>query len=160
MKAKQFLLLAIGVFLAFGVMGTLTVQAASTTVPHKFRGTFYQYEGHKKWDKLVIKSHSARLSGPGYTKAFKLTPKAKSKVHKLSFKIDGKAQRQIFFRLDSQLKDSSKSALPTNGLSLATRKIKGKKVKVVRGFQGGYWFDFVKGHKIAHRYAGMTNGKY
>lgn len=161
MKVKRFLLLTIGLVVAFLAVGNLTAQAASTTVPQKFRGTFYQYAGHKKWDKLVIKRHSAQLSGPDYSKrAFKLTPNAKSKAHKLSFKSEGKAEHQTFFRLDSKLEDSSRSVFPGNGLSLATRKIKGKRYKVVRGFQGGYWFDFIKGHKLTHRYSGIANGKY
>jgi len=160
MKVKQGMLLTIGLLVGLlGASFSMEANAASNTVPTKFQGTFYQYASHKKWDKLVIRKHSAQISGPGYGKAFKLKPTAKSS-HKLAFKVTGKDRHQVFFTLNSKLKDEASSPLPMQGFSLAQRKIGHKTYKVVRGFQSGYWFDFIKGQKITHRYAGMANGKY
>lgn len=158
---RRHVLLFVGLMVGFLWTGALlNADASSRTVPAKYRGTFYQYIGHKKWDKLVIRKHSAQLSGSSYVKRFKLTPKAKSNAHKLAFKVTGKDKHQTFFTLNSKLKDEAGSPFPELGMSLASRKIKHKRYKVVRGFQAGYWFDFVKGHRVQHRYAGMANGKY
>ncbi|WP_125763689.1 hypothetical protein [Levilactobacillus mulengensis] len=162
MVIKRKVLVIISVIVAFVLLGVPTsASASSKTVPAKFRGTFYRYSGHKKWDTLIIRKHSAQISGPDYgKKPFKAKANAKANNHKLAFKTFGRYKGQILFTLNSKLKDSSSSMFPENDFSLATRKIKHKRYKVVRGFQSGYWFDFIKGHKITHRYSGLANGKY
>jgi len=162
MSIKSKILVIIGIVAAFVLLGGPTgASASSKTVPAKYRGTFYEYAGHKKWNKLIIGKHSAQISGPGYgKKAFKAKANAKANNHKLAFKTLGRYKGQILFTLNSKLKDSSSSMFPENDFSLATRKIKHKRYKVVRGFQSGYWFDFIKGHKITHRYSGLANAKF
>ena len=156
--------------LLVGVLWAPTVGQAShkvtKTIPAKYCGTFYRYDGKKhgkkQWDELIIKHKSVKMMSPDFhpKKPFKLTPNAKSAAHRLRFKVIGKDKKQIFFVVDADLSQSYKSPIPENGLSLATRKIKHHKYRVVRGFQGGYWFDYIKGHKMAHDYYGQANGKY
>ncbi|HIW71301.1 MAG TPA: hypothetical protein H9875_01610 [Candidatus Levilactobacillus faecigallinarum] len=39
------------------------------------------------------------------------------------------------------------------GMKLVSRKLKGNFYRVMRGYQSGDRYDFIRGHKIAHAYA-------
>lgn len=151
-------------FVTFGVISQSNSKFAhaasySGTTPTALRGSYYRYAGSKKWDKLTITAHTATLSGPDYkTKTIKSS--YKTAKNKLAYKRTGTISGRKYFTLQATLKDSSQSVFPGNGMSLTSHKISGKKVTVVRGYQGGYWFDFVKSHKISHDYSGNANGKY
>jgi len=133
---------------SLGVVGATVVPAAAsaTTTPKSIRGNFYSYQGHHKWTKLSISAHKASIKYPGYS-AFKLTPKAKSKAHRLSYKKYGSA-----FVLNSKISVAADSPFPEGGMKLTSRKIGKKHYKVIRGYQMGSQTDYIKGKKIAHFY--------
>ncbi|KRN02978.1 hypothetical protein FD13_GL001294 [Levilactobacillus senmaizukei DSM 21775 = NBRC 103853] len=139
--------------ISLGVMGATVVpaSASATTMPKSIRGNFYAYQGHHKWTKLSISAHKASIKYPG-EKIFKLTPKAKNKAHRLSYK-----KSNGFFTLNSKNKNAASSLFPEGDMKLASRKIGKKHYKVIRGYQGGYRFDFIKGKKVAHYYSHIAD---
>lgn len=133
--------------LTLSMVGMSAVPAsASTTVPKKLRGNYYSYQGSHHWAHLSISKHKASMKYPG-SKTFHLTPKAKRSAHRLSYKASGK-----YFMLNSKIKVLADSPFPEGGMKLTSRKIHHKRYKVIRGYQNGYRFDFIKGKKIAHTY--------
>ena len=140
---------------SLGVVGASVVpaSASATTVPKKLRGTYYAYQGYNSWDKLKISKHSAYIK-IGSDKAFKLTTKAKSKAHRLSYKNFKSMNR---FYLNSKIKVLADSPFPAGGMQLASRKIGKKHYKVIRGYQSATKWDFIKGKKVKHIYRTYLN---
>lgn len=128
--------------------------------PKAIHGSYYRYLGHKQWTKLSISTHKVRYADPTTKAVLILTPHAKSTARRLAYQSNGKSQGRTYFTLDAELKSAYKSILPENGFSLTYRQIRNKKVKVIRGYQGGYWFDYLKNTKFTHDYSGIANGKY
>ncbi|ANZ63143.1 hypothetical protein AYR62_02875 [Secundilactobacillus paracollinoides] len=107
---------------------------------------------------MTITAHTATLSGPDYKQTIKSS--SKSAAGKLAYKRTGTIAGRKYFTLQATLKNRTNSDFPEQGMSLTSRRISGKKVTVVRGYQGGSWFDFIKSHKVSHDYNGYANGKY
>lgn len=147
--------------LGFVFAGT-NVSAAKilSYTPKAIQGTFYRYSGNKKWTKLSISTHRVSYTDPTVKNTLVLTPNARNAARKLAYQSFGKSHGRNYFTLYAKLSDSARSSLPENGFSLTVRKVQGKKVKVIRGYQGGYWFDYLKGIKLTHDYVGIANGKY
>lgn len=160
MKTKKLIVMALIGLSMLTLPDTIAKAATkSTTTPSAIRGTFYRYSGHHQWDKLKITKHTATLSGPDYGKKT-ISSKYKLKRNKLVYKYTGTTGNRKYFSLQYNLSNTSSSVFPEGGMSLTYRKIAGKKYKVIRGYQAGYWFDFIKGHKVTHRYEGRSTGNY
>lgn len=52
-----------------------------------------------------------------------------------------------------QVQVASTTPKAIRGIKLVSRKIKGKAYRVMRGYQSGDRYDFIRGHKITHAYA-------
>lgn len=155
MRLKQTaVLFGISAGIALGLSATQTTASAKTsgTTPTAIRGTFYSYAGGHKWTVLKITKHTASLSGSGFKKAFKITSSSKSQAHKLAYKYIGKQEGRKYFTLQAKLQLSAASAFPEGGMALTKRKICKHTYKVIRGYQGGSGFDYIKGHKVAKDY--------
>lgn len=147
----------IGSLLASCLIGigsfSLDAQAkTSSTTPTSIRGTFYRYFGNHKWAKLTITTHAASLTEPG-NKPFKITSTSHSSSHHLAYQFTTKRQGRTYFTLQAKLKSPVLSPFPENGMSLTKRKIGNHVYKVIRGYQGGYGFDFIKSHRFAKDYS-------
>ncbi|WP_283678418.1 hypothetical protein [Lentilactobacillus sp. Marseille-Q4993] len=157
-KIVAIVLASVSLGITFAIVSDSNSTYAATT-PKSVRGTFYQYNGKKTWRTIKISKSSAYIKSPG-VKAFKISTSAKSNAHKMSFKGFYKVANGVkIFYLQPNLKYAASSAFPGNGLGLTYRKINGKKYKVIRGYQGGVWFDFVS-HKVPHSYGGLANGSH
>jgi len=151
---KTLMLFTLSLGLVGGSLPGVTASAKGTTIPKKLRGSYYSYQGKHQWSHLKIAKHKASLKYPG-EKTFYLTPKAKNKAKRLSYATFGS-----YFSLNSKIKSEADSPFPELGMRLTSRKIKNRHYKVIRGYQAGHWFDFIKGgQKITHYYSGLANGK-
>ncbi|GAX04665.1 hypothetical protein IWT140_02308 [Secundilactobacillus pentosiphilus] len=144
--------LSAGVLVGLGFNSSNAEAKSSGTTPTAIRGTFYRYAGHHKWDKLQITTHTATLSGRDYGRGFKITSTSKSSSHRLAYQYHAKKQGRKYFTLQAKLKDGAASAFPEDGMALTKRKIGNHTYKVIRGYQGGSGFDFIKGHKATKDY--------
>jgi len=149
---KMITAVAVSLGLAGGVVMTQATQAqAATTAPKALRGTYYNYQGHHQWAKLVIGTHQASLKNSFEHRTFRLTTRAKSLAHRFVYqKTDG------YFTLNAKLRVMADSPFPEGGMRLTTRRIKGKTYRVIRGYQSGYHYDYIKGHRFAHSYTGRA----
>lgn len=133
-------------------------QAKTTgTTPTAIRGTFYRYNGAHTWSKIKVAAHSAYIQNPGES-VFKITSTSKSNSHKLAY--SGKLTGKKYFTLQATIKASYLSPFPELGFRLTSRKIKGHSYKVLRGYQGGYGFDYIKGKKVSRDYSHQADGTY
>lgn len=144
--------LSAGLLIGLGISENSAEAKTLGTTPTAIRGTFYRYAGGHKWDKLQITTHTATLSGRNYGKGFKITSTSKSSSHRLAYQYHFTKQGRKYFTLQAKLKNSAASAFPEEGMSLTKRKIGHHTYKVIRGYQGGYGFDFIKGHKVSKDY--------
>ncbi len=150
---KKVVLTAVTALSFAGLFGISSINAqASSTTPRAIRGTFYSYAGHNSWNRLTIKAHSAKLSGPGYGKNGDLISPSGHQGHHLNYKGYNKSHGVRFFTLQNDLKYSAESAFPEDGMGLTYRNINGKRYKVIRAYQMGSW-DFIKGHKFHNAFA-------
>lgn len=133
--------------LGFSGLSSPSIAQAKSITPRSLRGTYYNYQGNHMWSKLIVKSHSASIHYPG-SKTFKLTRHAKAAAHKLDYR--GSLKKG--FVLNAKIKVLADSPFPEGGMKLTSRRINGKKHKVIRGYQSGWQFDFVKNMKVTHSY--------
>jgi len=148
MKFKKSVVVALAVVSFMGLAPVGAQAKTVTTTPRAIRGTYYSYAGKRTWTKLKITAHSASIHYTG-SKAYKLTAHAKSNRHKLAYSGSLKG-----FTLEGKIKLTAYSPFPEGGMRLTSRKIKGKTYKVIRGYQSGWQWDFIKNAKIAHTYQG------
>ncbi|WP_203649291.1 hypothetical protein [Secundilactobacillus yichangensis] len=144
--------LSAGLLIGLGINGNSAEAKTSGITPTAIRGTFYRYAGSHQWDKLQITTHTATISGRNYGKGFKITSTSKSSSHRLAYEYGSTYQGRKYFMLQAKLKNVAASAFPEEGMSLTKRKIGHHTYKVIRGYQGGYGFDFIKGHKVSKDY--------
>lgn len=144
--------LSAGLLMGLGINSSIAEAKTSGTTPTAIRGTFYRYAGSHQWDKLQITRHTAMISGRDYGKGFKITSTSKSSSHRLAYEYASTHQGRKYFLLQAKLKESVASMFPKDGMSLTKRKIGKHTYKVIRGYQGGYGFDFIKGHKASKDY--------
>ncbi|MFC6275110.1 hypothetical protein ACFQET_06220 [Levilactobacillus tangyuanensis] len=148
-------LLAVAV-VTLGVAGGAVVPAtaSTTTVPKALRGTYYTYQGHHKWVSLKVAAHKVTLHYPG-SKSEVLTPNAKNKAKRLSYKKKGK-----YFTFNSKITFAEQSSFPKDGMKLTSRKIGKKHYQVIRGYSNRYQYDFIKGKKVNNAYNHLVKGAY
>ena len=140
--------LSTGLLMGLGINSNIAEAKTSGTTPSAIRGTFYRYVGSHQWDKLQITTHTATISGHDYGKGFKITSSSRKSSHRLAYQYGSTYQGRKYFMLQAKLKDAAASAFPEDGMSLTKRRIGKHTYKVIRGYQGGYGFDFIKGHKV------------
>jgi len=162
MKRRQLLWMTLlGVLgLILGTSMTMTASAkyaGHSATPTELRGTWYQYQGHHKWEKIVITKHAFKLNGKTL-----YTPYKKS-WHKLYVKRSKKGQgagyglkgyggtNYIFngkFKSDYQYLGS---------FWLSSKKIKGHRV-MKSYFNMGY-FSVYTHQKLKHNYSYEYKGR-
>lgn len=126
--------------------------------PKSIRGTFYRYSGKGRFSTITIGAKSASIKHVG-SKAFRISSKSKG-IRQLKFNGFQKGPAGVkLFTLQKNLKYSYQTAFPEHGMGLTHRKIKGKYYRVIRGYQGGYWFDYIS-RKVRHDYLGLANGTH
>lgn len=145
-KSLLFGLSVVSGFLLNGINFVTATAKTVNTVPKAIRGTYYNYQNHYQWAKLSISANRSSIKYPG-EKTFILSPHAKTSAHKLSFQGNIK-----YFTLNSKIKVLADSPYPEDGFKLTNRKIKGKYYKIIRAYQGGYQWDFIKSHKVMNSY--------
>ncbi|MTV82194.1 hypothetical protein [Secundilactobacillus folii] len=154
-------LVAASALFAFDFSGVTANAKASGTTPKTVRGTFYSYLGKSKWGVIKINVHSASTytSKSGVKpKPFKISSTSKSRAHKLAYH-GFKSGGRYYFSLQAQL-SGAESVFPEDGFRLTSRKINGHRYKVIRGYQGGYGTDYIKGHKVRHAYSHRADASY
>lgn len=151
----SFLLSVIG----FGFFAAKPVDAKTLSyTPNSVRGTFYRYSGKGRFSTIKIGAKSASIKQAGGA-TFKISSNAKG-LHQLKFDGFRKGPAGVkLFTLQKNLKYGYQSVFPEQGMGLTRRKIKGKYYRVIRGYQGGYWFDYIS-RKVRHDCLGLANGSH
>lgn len=148
--------LSVSVGLSFSAPASAKYVNHSTT-PTELRGTWYQYQGHHRWNKIVIKKHAFKLNGKTL-----YTPKKKS-WHKLYILHHKKGQEAF-----GDLKGYGGTNYTFNGkfqadyqqlgnFWLSTRKIKGRRVMKSYYLMGD--FSVYTRQKLQHNYNYHYSGK-
>lgn len=157
-KLKKMTLVSTLLLTFIGVIVVVNAKTKITgTTPRSIHGTFYRYLGHHKWNKIEIGKHTV-ISQSTDKQTYKLTSSSKSKLHRLMYS-QHQHQGHLFFDLQTKLKGSER-VFAENGYKLTSRKIDGHTYKVIRGYQGGYGFDYIKNHQATHDYVHQADGRY
>jgi len=147
MKRRQLLWMTLlGVLgLILGTSMTMTASAkyaGHSATPTELRGTWYQYQGHHKWEKIVITKHAFKINGKTL-----YTPYKKS-WHKLYVLHEKKGCGGSNYVLNGKFKYGYQN-LGTFWLS--ARKVKGH--RVMKSYYNMKYFSVYTHQKLKHNYS-------
>ncbi|MEY2374842.1 MULTISPECIES: hypothetical protein [Lactobacillaceae] len=112
----------------------------STTIPKYIRGTYYEYNGHKKWSKLKINKDSISSGSDHLTN--------------LAFAYLTKSHQ--IFTFNAKAHCNAEVAFGENGLRMSFVNYRGHKIKAIKCYQNQGFEYWLVSKKIEHSFQKET----